>query len=342
EGHVKDDAMLDYIEIEGDLTKERDGAPRVTQHVPRLRFMPGPGGTPDFDAMLHSVEVTADLSVAVAEDLAGPSFLEANLEWIKGDECVKFVFDPASDTRGLGPGASATVKNVIQTLEGSVPVSDWLWRANPIDGIGRLGTSGDEGKAEGDSFSITYTASSKPKKGNGYTIRGISKAGITYGKWTILDPELRLTFDLTATQKDKDIDTHIHLVLAETKLLIEEDGAYRGQGDLHVDGQFRGDSCSATLNFTGKVRSAARPQDPERTRFQLELTPNPPTYPSSVRCTDPDITLTMQWPITTLIHGPTVNPAVLGQATPVHAELVVETLTATIDGTVTISLPPRE
>ena len=76
-------------------------------------------------------------------------------------------------------------------------------------------------------------------------------------------------FDLTATQKGEDIDTHIHLVLADIKLMIEEDGAYRGQGDLTVVGQFRGADCSSELNFTGTVRSAARPKDPERTRFRL-------------------------------------------------------------------------
>ena len=35
-----------------------------------------------------------------------------------------------------------------------------------------------------------------------------------------------------------------------------------------------------------------------------------------------DFSPTIQWPIATLIHGPTVNPAVLGQATPVHGVVV--------------------
>ena len=339
EGHVRDDAMLDYIEIEGDLTRERDGASPEHQHVPKLRFRPGEGGAPDTAAMLHSVEITADLSVAVAENMMGLTFVDASLEWLTKDECLEFKFDPSSDTRALGPNASAMVRTVLQTKEGNVPVAGWTWRADPIEAMGQLQPR-NEGKAEGDAVTFTYTASSMPRKGNGYTISAISRAGIGYGKWTIADPELRFKFDLTLKQQGEGIDTQIRLVLSETRLIPEDDGAYRGTGNLTGTGYTHADSCSADFDFHGTNKVVARPEDPERTRFRLEFTPNEAQHASTMRCPDVGITLTLQWPIATLIHGPTVKAAILGEQTPVSAAVAIEGLTATINGTAEISLPP--
>jgi hypothetical protein len=338
EGHVRDDAKIDHVDVDADFTRERTGVPPEQQHI-RASFRPGEGGAPDMQSVLRAVEMTANVSVATLMWSAGPIYLDAMLEWNKMNQCVEFSFDPPSETQALGPNATAEVRTELRTKEGKSAVAGGKMEANSLQGIGTIAPHKGETKADAP-FVFSYTAPAKPKRGNGFDVATFSRAGAAGGKWTIGAPELLLTFDLTLTQRAEGIASEFHVVLPETRLLAEQDGVYRGTGPVTSKGGFRGDECSMDVNFTSTIRIAARPEDPERTRFRLEFIPNEPQHPAVMKC--PEFSRTVPLPFATWIHGPTVNPAVLGQAVPVKAELNVNGLTATMTGPVRISLPPRE
>jgi len=340
EGHVRDDAKIDHVDVEADFTRECPGVPPEHQHL-RTSFTPGEGGAPDMQAMVRAVEVTANVSVATLIWSAGPIYMDAMLEWNKMNQCVEFSFDPPSDTRALGPNATAEVRTELRTRESKAAVAGGKMEANSLQGIGTLAPHKGETKTDAP-FVFSYTASARPKKGNGFDVATFSRAGAAGGIWKIGEPELLLAFALTLTQHGEEIATEVHLALPPTRLLAEPDGVYRGAGLVTSKGGFSGGGCSADMNFTSTIRIAARPEDPERTRFRLEFIPNEPQHPTLMKCPEAGFSRTVPLPFATWIHGPTVNPAVLGQAVPIKAELNVNGLTATMTGPVRISLPPRE
>ncbi|MEO8463931.1 MAG: hypothetical protein ABI640_01210 [Gammaproteobacteria bacterium] len=340
EGHVRDDSMVDHIDLEGDFTRERDGAPREQQHV-RTTFTLGEGGALDIAGMLRSVEITSDLTVAAAIALVSPIYLDAVLVWTKPHECVDFSFDPPSATRTLGPNGSVKVRTELRTKEGNEPVGGAKFQAGALVAIGHLEPR--EGQiAEDAPLVFTYTASSTPKKGDGFDIATYSRAGATDAIWKIVEPELRVTLDLELEQDGAETDTGIHLVLPETKLIAEEDGAYRGAGVMTSTGHFNATGCSADMNFTSALRVTARPEDAERKRFLLELIPNEAQHTTTMKCPDVDLALPVPLPVATWLRGPTTTPVVLGQPTPVNAVTVEQGLTSAVTGTLTISVPPPQ
>jgi hypothetical protein len=338
EGHVRDDAKIDRVDVDADFTSERPGVPAEHQHV-RTSFTPGQGGAPDMPAMVRAVKMTANVSVATLMWSAGPIYLDAMLEWNKPNQCVEFSFDPASDTRALGPNATAEVRTELRTKEGKAAVAGGKMEANALEGIGTIAPRTGETKADAP-FVFSYTTPAKPRKGNGFDVATFSRAGAAGGIWKVGSPELLLTFDLTLTQHAEGIASEFHIVLPETSLLAEQDGIYRGAGPVTSKGGFRGDECSLDADFTSTIKIAARPEDPERTRFRLEFIPNEPQHPAVMKC--PEFSRTVPLPFATWIHGPTEHPSVLGQAVPVKGELNVQGLRSTVSGAVTISLPPRE
>jgi len=56
EGHVRDDGIVDYVTIDGDLARQREGSPPDRQHIQR-RFQVGAQGQPDTTAMLDAVNL---------------------------------------------------------------------------------------------------------------------------------------------------------------------------------------------------------------------------------------------------------------------------------------------
>ena len=335
EGHVRDDAKIDHVDLDGDFSSERSGVPAEHQHF-RTSFTIGQGGATDMNDVMRAMQTSPNLSLAAVMWFAGPIYQAAMVGWNKMNECVEFAFDPASDTRALGPNATAAVQTRLQTKEGKVGVGGGKMEAGPLEGIGTVAPGKGETKADAP-FVFSYTAPAKPKKGNGFDVATLSRAGAAGGIWKIGSPELLLTFALTLTQKAEGVASEFHVDLPKTSLLADQDGVYRGTGQVTSKGNFRGDECSLNTDFTSTIKIAARAEDPERTRFRLEFVPNEPEHPAVMTC--PEFSRTVPLPFAAWIHGPTVKPAVLGQAVPVDAVLNVEGLTARITGPVTISLP---
>jgi hypothetical protein len=340
EGHVRDDAKLDHVDLEADFTEARPGAPTQHQHL-RTSFRPGEGagGAPNMDDVQHAVEVTANFSVATVIWFASTIYHEALLEWNKEGECVEFAFDPPSESRALGPNATAEVHAVLRTKEEKAAVGGGKFQANSLLGIGTLTPHGGETRADAPSV-FRYTATAKPKKGDGFDVGTLSRAGFGSGKWKIGPPELLLTFALTLTQRAEDVASEFRIALPKTSLLADSNGVYRGTGQVMSKGAFRGGECALEADFPSTIKIAARAEDPEHTRFRLQFIANEPTHPAEMKC--PEFSRSVPLPFETWIKGPTVKPAVLGQVTPVNGVLNVQGLTATVTGPVTLSLPPEK
>jgi hypothetical protein len=341
EAHVLDDARLDTIDAHGQITHERDGAPRTTQAFDTT-FRPGEGGQPDTATLRRLVETTADVASAGALWFAGPLLKEAELIWNRPG-CTELELDPPTETRALGPNQSADVRVQLKAKEdGGIVKNGGEFRANGIEGIGTVAPLSGSIPADGP-WRITYTAAARPRKGNGFDIGVKSRAGVGEGHWKIAEPELDLEFELTLTQAGEDINGNIHLVLPATKLVAEQDGAYRGSGDVATTGSWRAVGCTADTNFSSTIRIAAHPDPADRTRLQLEFTPNQPQHPVTMRCPDIDFAQTVPMPFHAWIDGPTKNPAVLGVAVPVQTVVTFDGgFRATLDGSVKISVPPAE
>ncbi|MGH8198515.1 MAG: hypothetical protein ACRETI_10120 [Steroidobacteraceae bacterium] len=197
EGQVKDDAMLDYIDIEADYVSERTGSP--TERVPvRERFRPGQYGEPDMAALERAVRVTGDVAIAAVMWGSAQAFLDAQREWMKKNECVEFIFDPATETVMLGPGEVAQVRSELRTKIDPATVPLGKFRASALEGIGRV-TPSEGDTVEESPASFTYTASATPKRGHGFGVSAMSRAGYAEAAWQI-DEQARFEGTFTQTQ----------------------------------------------------------------------------------------------------------------------------------------------
>ena len=189
EGHVGDDAKLEYVELTGAFTIDRNGTdlqPTSVRRPVQTRFTPGGSGEPDLPAMSAAVEMTADIAVASVILMAGTLYREAELEWSKIDECVEFSFDPPTDTEVLGSNQSKDVRFELRSKEDGAPVT---WRSENIGAIGGVGMVAPRRveSAENPAVTLTYTASERPRRGHGIDAVATSRAGVANGKWRIVD-----------------------------------------------------------------------------------------------------------------------------------------------------------
>lgn len=189
-GHVNDAAELEYVELSGSFSVNRQGthiAPESSNQVisPR-RFLPGRQGEPDMPAMEAAVRATADIAIASAMLMAGFTYRTAEAHWRKPNNCVELTFDPPTDTEMLGPNQSRDVQITLKTAPGGSPVA---WTAHEIGRIDGAGTVEPRrvDKAESATVKITYTASDRPRRGHGINLTPMSRAGIADGQWKILD-----------------------------------------------------------------------------------------------------------------------------------------------------------
>jgi hypothetical protein len=193
EGHVRNDATLEYVEISADFIRAAGAAP---EHV-STRFTPGPVGELDMEAMIHAVEITHDLSIAIAIWMATPIYKEAELQWRKLNECVELSFDPPSETRALGPNEAEQVRATLRTKdEFRAAVAEGILETNTIEAIGTVAPRRAETRADAP-VTLTYTASARPRRGNGLDVLAKSRAGVANGLWKITE---RTRFEGTFTQ----------------------------------------------------------------------------------------------------------------------------------------------
>lgn len=197
EGHVRDDGIVDYVVVDGDFTRQREGSPAERQHVQR-RFTVGAQGQPDFAAMEDAVSATADVSIAVVMWMGSTLYTQAQTHWNMLDACAELAFEPATRTRALGPNQSADVRVTLRTKADKAPIGGAEFQAGPLEGIGALTPRG--GRTESAPIDFTYTASANPKNGNGFDIGARSRAGLASGKWQIVAATpLEGTFTQTRT-----------------------------------------------------------------------------------------------------------------------------------------------
>jgi hypothetical protein len=184
EGHVRDDAMVEYVTLDGDFTRQREGSPAEQQHVQR-RFTVGAQGQPDLAAMEDAVRATADLSVAVVMWMGSTLYTQAQTHWNMPDTCAEFAFEPSTRTRALGPNQSTTVRVTLRTKEDKTPIAGGNFQANALGGIGTL--TPHEGRTESSApINFRYTASANPTNAHGFDIATKSRAGWAKGEWKIL------------------------------------------------------------------------------------------------------------------------------------------------------------
>lgn len=199
-GEVGDDAKLKEIEVRGTYTVTRDrpgeAASASSKEVGPVKFKPYRGGEPDWGAMRQFVASAQDVALGNVILMAAWIYSMAELEWIKANTCVELAFDPPTDSRALGANATADVKIGLRT-KGSPSASAGF----KVDGIqvlrqGSVSPKKIQAKA-GEQASVTYTASAKPKRGDGITLAAVSRAGVAEDKWRIID---RSRYEGTFTQ----------------------------------------------------------------------------------------------------------------------------------------------
>jgi hypothetical protein len=138
------------------------------------------------------------MSIAIVISMASPIYLAAQTEWWKPNECVDFAFDPATDTRALGPNQSADVGTELRTKEGGVRVAGGRFQSGALEGVGKVTPAQGELQADAP-LVLTYVASAKPKRGNGIDIAALSRAGVAGGNWQIKE---RVKFEGAFTQTE--------------------------------------------------------------------------------------------------------------------------------------------
>jgi hypothetical protein len=188
-GEVGDDARLKQIELFGSWsieTREAGADPSVQTIPVRQTFRPSSSGEPDWHAMQSAVGATADVSVAAVILWAGEFYKEAETNWTKLNECVEFAFEPPSGTQSLGPNESTQVRVRLRTKAGGLPAP---WTTSSINAIGGGTVSPRPAQASSASPSatLTYTAASQPRRGNGFGLVTTSRAGVAEGKWEIAE-----------------------------------------------------------------------------------------------------------------------------------------------------------
>jgi hypothetical protein len=115
---------------------------------------------------------------------AGEFYKSAEAHWVQPNTCVEFSFDPPSGTRSLRPNQSAQVRVDLRTKAGELPVP---WATSNIGVIGGAGTVSPRSAqaSPGAPATLTYTASSQPRGGNGIDLATTSRAGVAAGQWRI-------------------------------------------------------------------------------------------------------------------------------------------------------------
>jgi hypothetical protein len=186
-GEVGENARLKQVEMFGSWsieTRESGTSPSLQTIPVRQTFRPSSSGEPDWHAMQSAVASTADVAVAAVILWAGEFYTEAETNWTKLNECVEFAFDPPSGTRSLGPNESAQVRVELQTKAGRLPVP---WTTSNIGAIGggTVSPRPAQAPAAAPSATLTYTASSQPRRGHGIDLATTSRAGVAGGRWAI-------------------------------------------------------------------------------------------------------------------------------------------------------------
>ncbi|HXS78721.1 MAG TPA: hypothetical protein VN818_00495 [Gammaproteobacteria bacterium] len=235
EGHVRDDGIVDYVTVDGDFTRQREGTPAEQQHIQR-RFSVGATGQPDFAAMEDAVTATADLSIAVVMWMGSTLYTQAQTHWNMLDACAEFAFEPATRTRAMGPNQSTDVRVTLRTKDDKAPIGGAEFRANALAGIGTL--TPHEGRTEAEApISFKYTTSANPTNAHGFDVAARSRAGIAGAEWHIL---AATPFEGTFTQT-RTMNAFGASLPAEARAL----GAER-----------YGVGASATYEITGRLRWA--------------------------------------------------------------------------------------
>lgn len=183
EGHVRDDGIVDYVTIDGDFNRQREGSPAEQQRIQR-RFNVGAQGQPDLAAMQDAVTATADLSIASVMWMGSTLYTQAQTNWNKVNTCAEFAFEPPTRTRTVGPNEAADVRVTLRTKDDKAPIASGEFQANVLAGAGTL--TPRSGRTEPNAMSFTYTASASPKNAHGFDIAARSRAGLASAEWHIL------------------------------------------------------------------------------------------------------------------------------------------------------------
>src|SRR5688572_2830030 len=199
-GEVGADARLTTIELFGSWSIEtrEPGMPPSLQTQPvRQTFRPGSSGEPDWPSMQAAVLQTGDLSVAAVILWAGEFYKSAEVNWNKENECVEFEFGPPSDQISLAPSQSVEVRTELHTKAGTLPVP---WETSTIRAMNGGTVSPRPVRAPAGTATLTYTASSAPRRGHGIDLATTSRAGNAVGKWRITDNDGRWSGTITVIE----------------------------------------------------------------------------------------------------------------------------------------------
>jgi hypothetical protein len=201
-GEVGADARLIKIELFGSWSIETRAPgipPSLQTQAVRQTFRPGSSGEPDWHSMESAVRATADLSVAAVIVWAGEFYRAAETNWNKLNECVEFAFDPPSDVRSLAPNESAPVRVELHTKAGALPVP---WETSSVQAISGGTVSPRPARAPAGAATLTYTASSQPRRGYGFELATTSRAGNAEGRWRITDNDGRWSGTITHVETE--------------------------------------------------------------------------------------------------------------------------------------------
>ena len=199
-GEVGADARLIKVELFGSWSIETraPGMPPSLQTQPvRQTFRPAGGGEPDWPSMQAAVLQTGDLSVAAVILWAGEFYKSAEVNWNKENECVEFELSPPSDQLSLGPNESAPVRVELHTKAGALPVP---WETSSVQAMGGGTVSPRPARAPAGTATLTYTASSAPRRGHGIDLATTSRAGNAVSKWRITDNDGRWSGTITVIE----------------------------------------------------------------------------------------------------------------------------------------------
>ncbi|MGH8250223.1 MAG: hypothetical protein ACREVI_05925 [Steroidobacteraceae bacterium] len=187
EGEVGDDGILRHIDIvDGEITRERDGAPTERIRLPTPQRIPvNRSGVPEWEAIRRAVLATGDLATAVAILLASVTYVEAELGWLEPNQCVEFAFDPPSNTREVAPGEAVEVRTWLRTFLDQSAVGEATLEASGLNGAQvspRKTQAPDDGVV-----TFKYTAPLERRPPRGFDVVGLSRAGTATGEWRALD-----------------------------------------------------------------------------------------------------------------------------------------------------------
>jgi hypothetical protein len=187
EGEVGDDGIIRHIDIvNGDITRERDGALTERIRLPTPQRIPvSRSGEPEWEAIRRAVEATGDLATAVAILFASVTYVAAELEWLKPNQCVEPMFDPPSNTREVAPGEEVEVRTWLRTFLDQSAVGEETLEASGLNGAQ---VSPRETRAPDDGVvTFKYTAPHERRPPRGFEVSGLSRAGSVAGEWRALD-----------------------------------------------------------------------------------------------------------------------------------------------------------